>query len=209
MLERLVFYPVLYQRSLQPARTRMSESVVCLSKVPLVCLSDTFLAGKEKNIEKPLLPLSWIFSCASVHWSFENSSKYLIDVAMFDQIIAKQVICKVAVKTISWFEIEGNWERPWSLRWELKSPQPAIPSHSSRKTQCGTDELLDSTFSKSCKERCKSFDAFHHTSAIQFREHQKEANLKKTQKLNALQICVWLDMGRLEALESWARHGKK
>ena len=67
VLERFVFYPVLYQRSLQPARTRMSESVVCLSKVPLVCLSDTFLAGKEQNIEKPLLPLSWIFSCASVH----------------------------------------------------------------------------------------------------------------------------------------------
>ena len=53
VLERFVFYPVLYQRSLQPARTRMSESVVCLSKVPLVCLSDTFLAAKEQNIEKP------------------------------------------------------------------------------------------------------------------------------------------------------------
>ena len=51
VLERLVFYPVLYQRSLQPARTRMSESVVCLSKVPLVCLADTFLAGKDQNIE--------------------------------------------------------------------------------------------------------------------------------------------------------------
>ena len=38
--------------------------------------------------------------------------KYLIDKAMFNQIIGKQVICKVAVKTLARFEIEGNWKRP-------------------------------------------------------------------------------------------------
>ena len=97
-----MFYPVLYHRKpLQAGPARMSELVlVCHSTAPLSNLQNMENARKRCFV----FELFWIKTCcAPAHCSFKNSPplKYLIDNAMFNQIIGKQVICKVAVKTLA------------------------------------------------------------------------------------------------------------
>ena len=92
-----MFYPVLYHR--KPAA---SWSDTDQWAGGLLTHNPTF----QSKTWKTLLPsLSfWIKTCfVPLHCSFKNSPplKYSIDKAMFDQIIGKQVICKVAVKTLA------------------------------------------------------------------------------------------------------------